>query len=604
MGCPPVNRVTALAVNPVTPTVLYAGLESNDETDEPPLVWRSDDAGSTWSQAQSGVNLDAQVRSLLIDPNEPRTVYATLADVGHADLPAPLFRSTDGGTTWQPASEGLPDIAYELAHDGTVLYAGTPSGIYTSIDRAQSWAPATVVLTDTEVTSRDVEALAAGDGVVYVSVSGYDAGGAPVARRFVYSTDGGESWQTGAGYPTGADSNRVVVTSDTVYSFWGAQVYRSDDGGATWTSAFPTPNCARLLAPGGRAGDGLVFSQYNGALLHTEDTGQVWTPGSGIRAGGLSSFAALSDTVYAGGVGGVFKSSDRGQTWRFLPLELGNADHAYGAGCALANTIGSVVVHPAASDVIYAGATGYCGVTGGSGNGLFRSEDGGDTWEHAIESGCVQEIVTVAGWPNDVWVVVETGTVYHSDDAGRTWETENTPGWSYDLAVSPRNPDVMLVAVTGTPCVYRTVNGGVTWNGVLDSESTCGFATTVDDLAFNRDDPDVAYADDFVSHDGGLTWKSPRGAPRKLTFDSANTQRAYGLNDGRLHRTLDGGRIWTGVGPWPAGVGANEGVSGHAVGWAETPRLYAYDCDVVQTCRFWWALDSRPYGVWLPAVVR
>jgi photosystem II stability/assembly factor-like uncharacterized protein len=106
--------IRALAIDPFTPTTIYAGAERGG-------VWRSKDAGTTWKQASNGVPAEASVRSLVADATHAGVVYA-------CDLSSGVYRSTDGGTSWAGINNGLRNRAVDslaLTRDGLHLYAAT-----------------------------------------------------------------------------------------------------------------------------------------------------------------------------------------------------------------------------------------------------------------------------------------------------------------------------------------------------------------------------------------------------------------------------------------------------------------------------------------------
>ncbi len=121
---PDSGGVSALVIDPKTPTTLYAASGG---------VFKSTDAGSTWSEVSAGLTLGG-VSALVIDPKTPTTLYAGGGDV--------VFRSTDAGGTWSDASAGLAGGVSALVIDPktpTTLYADTDSGVFRSIDSGASW---------------------------------------------------------------------------------------------------------------------------------------------------------------------------------------------------------------------------------------------------------------------------------------------------------------------------------------------------------------------------------------------------------------------------------------------------------------------------------
>lgn len=174
--------VQALAIDPSAPATMYAGTLWGN-------VFKTTDA-RTWVWSGWGL-VGAHVYALAVDPQHPGTVYASLYD-GEEGPPDTrigygVFKSTDGGANWLPASNGLTNLLVRtLAVDPlnpTTVYAGTHGGgVFRSVDGAASWVPAGTGAGQ-YVASLAIEP--AQPGTLYAAT--YDAG---VFR----SRDGGGSW--------------------------------------------------------------------------------------------------------------------------------------------------------------------------------------------------------------------------------------------------------------------------------------------------------------------------------------------------------------------------------------------------------------------------
>jgi len=137
------GSVSALALDPKTPTTLYAGTYSSG-------LFKSTDGGTSWSAVNTGLPAVVDVSALALDPKTPSTLYAGTASSG-------IFKSADGGGSWVPVSTGLPNTSVSaLAIDPTTphtLYAGTAQGVFKSTDGGGSWRPMTSGLTTTSVSA-------------------------------------------------------------------------------------------------------------------------------------------------------------------------------------------------------------------------------------------------------------------------------------------------------------------------------------------------------------------------------------------------------------------------------------------------------------------
>src|SRR5262249_37387784 len=134
----PLDNVSALAVDPLTPTTVYAVAAGRG-------VYKSSNGGASWTASNAGMD-NIEVRSLAIDPTNPSTIYAGAVGRGVG-----VFKSTDGGRSWIQINSGLSaiDAVFSMAIDPVVpatLYIAVtrasfsrPSGIYKSVDGGNNW---------------------------------------------------------------------------------------------------------------------------------------------------------------------------------------------------------------------------------------------------------------------------------------------------------------------------------------------------------------------------------------------------------------------------------------------------------------------------------
>jgi len=226
----------------------------------------------------------------------------------------------------------------------------------------------------------------------------------------------------------------------------------------------------------------------------------TWQPlGPGNIGGRTRTLVIRPDdpqVMYCGGVsGGVWKTTDGGQWWRPLADDLSNI------------AVNSMAMRPGDADVLYVGTgEGYFReeVRGTwlplRGAGIFRTEDGGETWQQlpATDSAdfhWVNDLVTTAHQPDRLYAATRTG-VWRSEDRGETWERilESTEhGGCLDLVLRTDQPADWLYAACGTldqATVYRRVmSDGGQWESVL-SEPGMGRTT----LAIAPSDQRVIYA--------------------------------------------------------------------------------------------------------------
>src|SRR3989442_1318092 len=231
---------SALAIDPLTPTTLYAGTSGG--------VFKSTDGGASWS-ASGLINVSA----LAIDPLTPTTLYAGTSNVG---VFGGVFTSTDGVVSWNTTG-GLTGIVSSLAIDPltpTTLYAGTLGldslpgswgGVYKSTNGGVSWSRAELVgsgviycwpcggvlaLAIDHLIPTTLFAVTAADTAYYEDGSvNYSA-----PSQVLKSTDGGVSWIAGGIINVGSALAIDPLTPTTLYAGTNDAVYKSTDGGASW----------------------------------------------------------------------------------------------------------------------------------------------------------------------------------------------------------------------------------------------------------------------------------------------------------------------------------------------------------------------------------
>ncbi|MGB2622066.1 MAG: hypothetical protein WA857_11145 [Candidatus Acidiferrum sp.] len=303
------------------------------------------------------------------------------------------------------------------------------------------------------------------------------------------------------------------------------------------------------------------------------------------RALAVTGVRGQADLYYFGSVeGGVWKTNDAGRTWN--PIFDGEP----------VASIGAIAVAPSDANVIYVG-TGEADMRSSisTGNGMYKSTDAGKTWEHIGlgDSQHISRILVDPADPNKVFVAAlghaygpnkERG-IFRSNDGGKTWEQvlfkdENTG--AIDLAWEPGNPKVMYAALLQTrrppwsiyppskgpgTGLYRSTDGGDHW------EQLTGHGLPSEELgrmgiAFAPSNPKRIYliADAkeggmYRSDDGGENWERLSKDPRiwgrgwyfcEVSVDSKDENTVYVPNTS-LYRSNDAGKTFTAIKGAPGG---------------------------------------------------
>jgi photosystem II stability/assembly factor-like uncharacterized protein len=398
---------------------------------------------------------------------------------------------------FQPRSIG-PAVTGGRIHDveahpdepSTIYIATASGGLWRSSNRGHSWTP----LTD------DLPVSTFGDVAL-----------APSDPSVVYAG-------------TGEQNNRQSTS-------WGNGVYRSDDGGDRW----------RHL--------GLEETRHIGKVeVHPRDPDVVYV-------------AALGNLWAPSPERGVFRSTDGGATWDKVLY----VDDLTGAV--------DLVMDPADPSILYAAtyqrlrrAWGFNG--GGPGSGIYKSTDGGDSWTEltdGLPSGDKGRIglAISASEPAVLNALVEHGSAggqgsYRSEDGGETWEKVSSlnprPMYYSEVFIDPNESDRVYVLATNS---YRSEDGGRTWTEIAEVDTyDVGVHRDQHSLWIDPSDSKHLYmggdAGLHESYDMGVTWRKVNNVPISQFYaigvDMAEPYNVYGgLQDNHSFMGPSETRRWIGI---------------------------------------------------------
>lgn len=370
----------------------------------------------------------------------------------------------------------------------------------------------------------------------------------------------------------------------------------------------PARQGARILTVAAHESDPFTFylAVASGGVWKTVNNGTTFTPvfdDAGRLTFGALAIAPSDPNVLWVGTGdaasgritiigdGVYKSTDAGKTWTHMGLK--ETRH-----------IGRIAIHPKNPDIVYVAALGFH-FSFNEERGLYKTTDGGKTWEKSLYINEKVGVVEVAIDPRDPdtvyantydkwrvpWHFEEAGPetgIYKSTDGGLTWKRlggglpEGKIGRS-GLAIYPKNPNILYATIDNfnerPPTeaeikqaeqrnrepqerriggeVYRTENGGESWTKMSPDNMSIGGGKWYGQIIIDPNDDKVIYVPStplLRSTDGGKTWGEERGptnnAPgvhvdhHTVWINPKNSKHVILGNDGGLAITYDWGKTW------------------------------------------------------------
>ncbi|MBK8096759.1 MAG: glycosyl hydrolase [Planctomycetes bacterium] len=319
------------------------------------------------------------------------------------------------------------------------------------------------------------------------------------------------------------------------------------------------------------------FGGTGGGVWKTTDGGKTWQNKSDGAFGGSIGAVAVApsdpNTIYVGGGektwrgnvssgDGFWKSTDGGATWTF-------------SGLADSRHISRIRIHPQDKNLVYAAVMGH--VSGPSEErGVFRSKDGGATWERVLFANAHAGAVDLCLQPDDpnvlwasTWRAIRTpwslesggdgSSLWQSTDGGSTWQdVSERPGLPKGLrgiigmTVSPASPKRIWAQIEAEEGgLFRSDDGGANWTKVNDDRNLRQRAWYYTRCFADPKDADTVYVLNVQFHkstDGGKTFSTisvPHGDNHDLWIDPTDPARMIEGNDGGACVSTDGGKSWT-----------------------------------------------------------
>jgi len=352
-------------------------------------------------------------------------------------------------------------------------------------------------------------------------------------------------------------------------------------GEMRWRSIGPF-RAGRSLAVTGVRGQPEVyyFGSVNGGVWKTNDAGRTWNAiFDGQPVGSIGAIAVApsnANVIYVGSGeadmrssissgNGMYKSTDAGKTWTRIGLED-------------SRQIARIVVDPDDSEKVFVAALGHA-YGPNQERGVFRSKDGGKTWQQVLfkdeNTGAIDLAMEPGNSRNLYAALLQTrrppwsiyppskgpGTgLYRSKDGGEHWELLTGHGVPTEelgrmgIAFAPSNPKRMYLIVDAKEGgLYRSDDGGENWARVSKDARIWGRGWYFCEVSVDSMDPETVYVPNtstYRSRDGGKTFTAIKGAPggddyHQLWIDPDNPQRMVLGCDQGVIVTRNGGETWS-----------------------------------------------------------
>ncbi|HLG33629.1 MAG TPA: T9SS type A sorting domain-containing protein [Bacteroidia bacterium] len=547
------GRINCVRFNPLNANIVWAGAPSGG-------LWKSTNGGTNWTTNTDQLAVIG-VTDVAINPQDTSVMYIATGDGDAGDTySVGVLKSTNSGATWNATGltwnvsslRRISRLLIDPANPSNLL-AATSYGIYRSTDAGALWAQ---MKTGNYM---DMEFMPGNPGVVYAASTDY----------IFKSTNGGATW--GAASTTGVPTSNVqrialAVTAanpNVLYALYANSAdqgflgfYKSTNAAVSFTQMSTTPNILGWSQTGNDVG------------------GQGWYDLA------LAASPTNENFVLVGGVR-IWKSSNGGTSWTISAYNSVHADvhdlaFANGSGSlAYTGSDGGVFNHPAVT-----GSAGWTNksatlqimqnykmsnaatnssivVAGSQDNGTNKVNGttvskilGGDGME------CIVDYTDV----NIIYGESQFGNINKSTDGGSGWNqispTGNADGaWVTPYVMHPSNHNILYL---GYNLIYKTTDGGNTWNGGTNSNSA-----TFRSMAVAPSNGNYVYAATLSSiwrsSDGANTWTNiTAGLPVSSAYISYITVKYNDPNtlwvtfssyssSIKVYKSTDAGATWTNI---------------------------------------------------------
>ena len=550
------GRINALGFHPTDPNTFYAGAPAGG-------LWKTTDGGSTWSSNTDQL-ATLGVSAIVVDHSNPNVVYFGSGDRDAGDAPGlGVYKSTDAGATWTQSNSGMGNRTVgELVMDpnnNSILIAATNGGVYRSTNGGSSWSQSI------SGNFKDLKLHPTNSSIVYATTGG----------NLYKSTNNGVSFSLSmTGIPSGKSRLVIGVTPaspNTVYilaaqgSVYGG-LFKSTDSGATFSTQSTTPNIMDYSTNGsGTSGQAwydmcIAVNPTNSSevyvgginIFKSTNSGSTWAINAHwVGSGGADDIHAdqhilrysPAGKLYSGNDGGVYHKGTSNETWTDISSGLAIAQ-CYKLGQSQTDVDRVIVGYQDNGTGIYD-------------NGNWRTEIGGDGMESAID------------YTNSAYMYGELyyGAIRRSTNNGYSFFNiagngvngiTESGAWVTPYVLHETDPNTMFV---GYRDIWRSTNvkasssSSVSWTEI---STNLGGSGTFSVLEHNEANGNILYAAKgsalYKSENvmaASVTWStlSVPGSGSILSIETSELDEniVYVARGTRVYKSTNKGSSWTDI---------------------------------------------------------
>ena len=550
------GRINAIGFHPTDANTFYAGAPAGG-------LWKTTDGGSTWSSNTDHL-ATLGVSAIVVDHTNPSVVYFGSGDRDASDAPGlGVYKSTDAGATWTQSNSGMGNRTVgELVMDpnnNSILIAATNGGVYRSTNGGTSWSQSI------SGNFKDLKLHPTNSSIVYATTGG----------NLYKSTNNGVSFSLSmTGIPSGKSRLAIGVSPaapNTVYvlaaqgSVYGG-LFKSTDSGATFTTQSTTPNIMDYSTNGsGNSGQAwydmcIAVHPTNASEVYvggvnvfkSTNSGTTWTINAHwVGSGGASAVHAdqhilrysPAGKLYVGNDGGVYHKGTSNENWTDISSGLA-ISQCYKIGQSQTDVNRVIVGYQDNGTGIYD-------------NGNWRTEIGGDGMESAID------------YTNSAYMYGELyyGAIRRSTNNGYSFSNiagngvngiTESGAWVTPYVLHETDPNTMFI---GYRDIWRSTNvkasssGSVSWTEISTNLGGSGAFSV---LEHNEANGNILYASKgsalFKSENvmaASVTWSSVSvpGSGSILSIETSELDEniVYLSRGSRIYKSTNKGGSWTDI---------------------------------------------------------